>query len=654
MSSSSSDSDCDEKERNSQGDRNTLCTKHYCQVNNGKVKSFGDPSVDIVTEIWATNKSMTKHIPLRYILVIDVSSSMGVEIGHGPDSLLDRVKIFAELVIDEISEEDSLAIVTFSDEAEVELEMTVMSEDEKELARNVVQYLHTKQNTNLESGLMAGLDVIAKNPSPHSRDCIILFTDGETNTGEQDVEALVKNYKERQDNMGRKTCVPVSAFTIGQYLPVLLAELADFLGSEAFYWLNEEEDFESDMLLPIFLRETTAISDITIQMKCLLDFTFDADSLSRKHLQSSSLSELEYFVHSIPGGVKKHISFTIIPPERSLKNFRKERIVEIKVSFTDGSLKKRELNGFVLFSALNLRKCRARGKREKGVRYSDITDGIAAYTIENNIVDSSWIAAQEALEMIVREDCRELSMNELDNVLYHILEEEDHLTVNSFEQAISSILDIKTTYRTVIFGHKNQCTARIDACADDWIERLNFGKSIANPYNYGRIAALQSSIATEMPVAKGVYHMEQKQLYMPKNIQKRLREYERIVKKFKRLEDFGTSKVFEGKTILISETLRTQKIGAKRESYAEIVIRCGGRPEYFVIVNPYKKRPGWYVEKNYDDFFLVCCKKDYKKNSMSVRDSRKVQIPIVRKEFLFECIRRKKFLNMESYFYNFP
>lgn len=35
--------------------------------------------------------------------------------------------------------------------------------------------------------------------------------------------------------------------------------------------------------------------------------------------QKSSLTTIEYFMHSVPGGVKKHFPLTIIPPEGDLQ-----------------------------------------------------------------------------------------------------------------------------------------------------------------------------------------------------------------------------------------------------------------------------------------------------------------------------------------------
>lgn len=633
-------------------DEGLLHSKYFCQITNGKVESLGDPTMMAVMELAASEVKPKTRVPFRYVLVIDVSSSMGFEVGDGPDTLLDRVKVFAELFIKVVSRKDSISIITFSDDAEIEFPMTEMNDWSKDNAKTVIKNLCPKQNTNLESGLMTGLDVLANNPCEESRDCIILFTDGETNTGEEEADVLVKKFKTAHDKLNKQSSVPLSAFTIGQYMPVLLTELADSLGSESFYWLSEEEDFESDMLLPIFLREVTQVTDVSIELSCLSNFTFDVDSILLKHLKKSSLTKIEYFVHALPGGIVKHIPLTVIPPEGDLQTFHKKPVVKVTISYNDLSSTRREITENIVFSYESLKTCRTKRIKEKGVTYSDASDGVSAYTVEKNNVDLSWTAAQEALIKVVREDCRMLTIGELDNSLYLILEEGNQMPINSFDEAIEGIEEIKNSYRG-IFGHRNKCTAMISECADEWKAQIEFGKSIANPYNYGRIAALHSSISSEMPVSKGVHRQSHRQQYMPRQVRKKMRKYENIVRrKAKTKVSSDNLSVFASKTILVSESLRTKLYGIKQETMGDLIAKHGGRPEYYVIVSPYKSNPGWYVDKAFRNTVLVCSAYDHENNSLSVRAAKRAHVPIVREQFVLDCVKRKKYLKIEGYFFN--
>lgn len=64
--------------------------------------------------------------------------------------------------------------------------------------------------------------IVRRSQSLEDKDLIIIFTDGEANKGTVDAEILIENYKEAQSLLGKSSCVPISAFTIGHYVPVLL------------------------------------------------------------------------------------------------------------------------------------------------------------------------------------------------------------------------------------------------------------------------------------------------------------------------------------------------------------------------------------------------------------------------------------------------
>lgn len=67
--------------------------------------------------------------------------------------------------------------------------------------------------------------ISSSNPCDDSLDCIVLFTDGETNTGLEDAEQLIQNFKAAHEKLNKKHSIPLSALTIGQYMPVLLTQV---------------------------------------------------------------------------------------------------------------------------------------------------------------------------------------------------------------------------------------------------------------------------------------------------------------------------------------------------------------------------------------------------------------------------------------------
>ena len=101
-------------------------------------------------------------------------------------------------------------------------------------------------------------------------------------------------------------------------------------------------------------------------------------------LQKSSLTMIEYFFHSMPGGTAKHIPLTVIPPEgdlqvrlmsscrlvrhvyitRLFQAFHTKPFVEVTISYHDVTSTRRETKEHILFSNESLNTCRT--KRSKG------------------------------------------------------------------------------------------------------------------------------------------------------------------------------------------------------------------------------------------------------------------------------------------------
>ncbi|XP_039272467.2 uncharacterized protein LOC120346725 isoform X2 [Styela clava] len=591
--------------------KDQLQTKYFCQVTQKQI-------VEVVMELSAIETKLQRRLPLRYVLVID---------------------IFAELVVQNIANEDSLAIVTFSHDVNTDMKMTVMNNAAKTKAKDVIRSLHTRGQTNLEIGLMTGLHVLKQDSGKHDRDLMIVFTDGMANLGETDPEQLVIKYRNYQKTMNKTSCVPISAFTIGQYAPVLLNEIAGHLGSDAFYWLNEEEEFEADMLIPVFLRETTRVTDVSIDMNCLKGVSFDENHISGKHLLESSGRMLKYFIHAMPEDTKKHIPFTLVLPQNELEELDEQHIVDIKVSYLDDKMNKQNIDDFVILCTKTLSECKNEKTGERKGHEASIMDEISSFTIFQKTVNVNWIEAQTSLVCIAEEKYRKMCMIGINNAEYYIINEDMKGHGKAIQDAILEINEIKKQY-TIILGDRSKYAKQLNDDADGWIKKLNFGKTIKTEESLGRLFAMQSSIATEMPTAKGVFDPRIKQPYLPPGIEKKLRQYEKIVKRTKKeKKTFQTTSVFKAQNILVSEALRDKKVGAKQETMSDLIIRCGGRP----VPN---------VNTVFNNTFLVCSDKDFKKNTVLVRDSKRAQIPIVREDYIYHCIQEKKILDINPYLLN--
>jgi Mg-chelatase subunit ChlD len=134
------------------------------------------------------------RIPSDIVLVVDVSGSMGLEARvKGVDStglsLLDIVKHAVNTVIKILGPQDRLALVSFSNSADVLFNFMPMSETNKKLAVNLVQNLVANGMTNLWDGLEVSLNLLKNRvKDPHAQagaldknSVVLLLTDGEPN-----------------------------------------------------------------------------------------------------------------------------------------------------------------------------------------------------------------------------------------------------------------------------------------------------------------------------------------------------------------------------------------------------------------------------------------------------------------------------------------
>jgi Ca-activated chloride channel homolog len=117
------------------------------------------------------NDPAQKRQALNLCLVLDRSTSM-------QGSRLDQTKASAQRLIDSLTSDDTLGIVTFSDRAEVVWASQVMSDPIKAKAR--VSAIQASGGTEILQGLIAGLAELDKRRAAYGVNHLILLTDGQT------------------------------------------------------------------------------------------------------------------------------------------------------------------------------------------------------------------------------------------------------------------------------------------------------------------------------------------------------------------------------------------------------------------------------------------------------------------------------------------
>lgn len=132
--------------------------------------------VEIIPGVRSQSVPVKRDAGLNLTLVLDHSNSMnGIR--------LDRVKVAATEIIDQLSKNDILSVVSFNDRAEVVIPATPV--DEKRALMSRARMMRASGGTEMYQGLSAGVAENRKNLRSDRVNHIILLTDGNT-YGDQD------------------------------------------------------------------------------------------------------------------------------------------------------------------------------------------------------------------------------------------------------------------------------------------------------------------------------------------------------------------------------------------------------------------------------------------------------------------------------------
>ncbi len=184
-----------------------LCSSHEEQV------------LYLLVEIRPALAAQGERLPLNLCLVIDRSTSM-------QGARLDHVKEAAHQIIDELHDDDALAVVTFHDWAEVILPS--QSGVNRTQAKAKISTLWASGGTEILQGLRAGLAELEKRHSGQVTSHLILLTDGQTYGDEEDCMAEARRAGARR--------IGITGLGIGEdWNDALLDEIATQSGGASAY-----------------------------------------------------------------------------------------------------------------------------------------------------------------------------------------------------------------------------------------------------------------------------------------------------------------------------------------------------------------------------------------------------------------------------------
>ncbi|MFD5127069.1 vWA domain-containing protein [Streptomyces olindensis] len=158
-----------------------------------------------------------ERLPAALTFVIDVSGSMA-EPGR-----LDLAQKSLAVMTDRLRDDDSVAIVTFSDEAETVLPMTRL-DGNRDKVHDTISELDTQSSTNLGAGVETGYATAVEGHREGSTNRVVLVSDALANTGDTDPDSILERVADARREHG------ITLFGVGvgsDYGDAIMERLAD-------------------------------------------------------------------------------------------------------------------------------------------------------------------------------------------------------------------------------------------------------------------------------------------------------------------------------------------------------------------------------------------------------------------------------------------
>ncbi|MHC3470374.1 vWA domain-containing protein [Streptomyces sp. 7R007] len=205
--------------------------------------------------------------PAALTFVIDVSGSMS-EPGR-----LDLARQSLGEMTDRLRDDDSVALVTFSDKARTVLPMTRLG-GHRGTVHHAVDGLDTDASTNLGAGVETGYATAAEGLREGATNRVVLVSDGLANTGDTDADSILERVaRERRDH-------GITLFGVGvgsDYGDALMERLAD-KGDGHTAYVGDEADART-----VFVDQLPQNIDLSAR-DAKAQVAFDPETVAEFHL----------------------------------------------------------------------------------------------------------------------------------------------------------------------------------------------------------------------------------------------------------------------------------------------------------------------------------------------------------------------------------
>ncbi|MCL8012917.1 VWA domain-containing protein [Streptomyces sp. AS02] len=226
--------------------------------------------------------------PAALTFVIDISGSMA-EPGR-----LDLAKDSLGVMTDQLRDDDSVAIVTFSDEAETVLPMTRLDDNRGDI-HDAIDSLEPTDSTNLGAGVETGYETAVEGLREGATNRVVLVSDALANTGDTDADTILERIASERREHG------ITLFGVGvgsDYGDALMERLADKGDGHTTYVSSDDEARE------VFCEELPKNIDLTAR-DAKAQVAFDETTVSEFRLigyDNRQVADDDFRDDSVDGG----------------------------------------------------------------------------------------------------------------------------------------------------------------------------------------------------------------------------------------------------------------------------------------------------------------------------------------------------------------
>ncbi|MFT7622492.1 MAG: Ca-activated chloride channel family protein [Myxococcota bacterium] len=214
----------------------------------------GNGKVHLSIDLEALKQATGNRLPMNIALVIDRSGSMRGD-------KIEQTRAAARHLVSQLSDKDTLSIVSYSDDVRVDLPASRIDSTVKQQALDAIQRIRAGGSTNLSGGLFRGQDEVNRNLAQNQVNRVILMSDGLANRGITDTKQLSSKAQQHAQNG-----ISVTTMGVGtDYNEDLMTAVADH-ASGNYYFIQESAQIASVFTQELNKMFSTVAQNVTVEL----------------------------------------------------------------------------------------------------------------------------------------------------------------------------------------------------------------------------------------------------------------------------------------------------------------------------------------------------------------------------------------------------